>query len=182
MLWSVTGTQGPHSARPTRLRCPGCHDRVTLSIDGPTQDFGFWSNQSPHATVVGQRTCPNPACRTHVFVVYLDLNDEVEVIASYPPERIDFEPEGLPQRVLDAFEEAIACQAAGCYVASAMMVRKTLEVVCDDRGARGDNLSKRIQELRAKVVLPHALLQGLDALRLLGNDAAHVESRDYEQV
>ena len=31
-------------------------------------------------------------------------------------------------------------------------------------------------------MLPQALLDGLDDLRLLGNDAAHVESREYQQV
>jgi hypothetical protein len=84
--------------------------------------------------------------------------------------------------VLEALEEAITCHAQDCYVAAAMMVRKTLEEVCRDRGAEGNNLKARIAALSTKIVLPQALLEGLDALRLLGNDAAHVESRDYEQV
>jgi hypothetical protein len=165
------------------MRCPGCHERVTLEINGPTQDFGFWADTSPNVMVVGQRTCPNPDCRTHVLIVYEDTNNNrAEIAASYPAERIGFEPTGVPERVLAAFEEAIACHAQQCYVAGAMMVRKTLEEVCRDRGATGGNLRKRIAALSTKVVLPQALLDGLDALRLLGNDAAHVESRDYEQV
>ena len=62
------------------------------------------------------------------------------------------------------------------------MVRKTLEEVCVDRGAAGANLKQRIEALGSRVVLPQALLSGLDDLRLLGNDAAHLESRVYEQV
>jgi hypothetical protein len=34
----------------------------------------------------------------------------------------------------------------------------------------------------SKVILPHELLEGLDELRILGNDAAHVESREYVQI
>ena len=43
-------------------------------------------------------------------------------------------------------------------------------------------ISERITALGTKVVLPTELLQGLDDLRLLGNDAAHIENRDYDQV
>ena len=62
------------------------------------------------------------------------------------------------------------------------MVRKTLEELCRDRGAQGDNLKKRITNLGAKVVLPNELLEGLDDLRLLGNDAAHIESQQFNQI
>lgn len=62
------------------------------------------------------------------------------------------------------------------------MVRKTLEELCRERGATGPNLKERIKALQAKVILPSELLEGLDDLRLLGNDAAHVESQEYNQV
>ncbi len=62
------------------------------------------------------------------------------------------------------------------------MVRKTLEEVCRDRGATGDNLKKRIRSLGDKVLVPNELLEGADELRLLGNDAAHVESQEFNQV
>lgn len=32
------------------------------------------------------------------------------------------------------------------------------------------------------MLLPADLFDGLDDLRLLGNDAAHVESRDYDEI
>jgi len=62
------------------------------------------------------------------------------------------------------------------------MVRKTLEELCRDRSAEGGNLKERIKALGTKVVLPAELLAGLDDLRLLGNDATHIESREYDQV
>jgi hypothetical protein len=84
--------------------------------------------------------------------------------------------------VLAALEEAITCHANSCFVAGAIMVRKTLEELCRERGAAGPNLKERVKSLQTKVILPPELLEGLDDLRLLGNDAAHVESQEYNQV
>jgi hypothetical protein len=62
------------------------------------------------------------------------------------------------------------------------MLRRTLEELCRDRNAKGANLKDRIKALETTVVLPKELFEGLDELRLLGNEAAHVESREYDQV
>jgi heterodisulfide reductase subunit B len=67
-------------------------------------------------------------------------------------------------------------------MAAAMMVRKTLEELCEAQGAKGENLKARLRSLGTKVVLPTELMAGLDDLRLLGNDAAHVESRTFNEV
>ena len=62
------------------------------------------------------------------------------------------------------------------------MVRKTLEELCRDKKVTGNNLKERIQALGNAIVLPKELLTGADNLRLLGNDAAHIESQEYQQV
>jgi hypothetical protein len=105
-----------------------------------------------------------------------------KTLISYPPELIDFDPINLPTSVLAAFEEAISCHANRCFTAAAIMVRKTLEELCVDRQAKGNNLKERIRALGTKAVLPQELLDGLDDLRLLGNDAAHIESQEFNKV
>lgn len=62
------------------------------------------------------------------------------------------------------------------------MVRRTLEEVCADQGATGDNLYERIESLGSKVILPDGFLDGLHDLRLLGNDAVHLELKDFDDV
>ena len=52
--------------------------------------------------ICGQRRCPHRECRGHLFVVL--LGDAV--VASYPPIRLDFDPENIPSKVLETFEEA----------------------------------------------------------------------------
>ncbi len=128
---------------------------------------------------LGQRRCPNRQCNTHVFVAWRPPG---QVLASYPAERIDFDSSNIPGAIVATFEEALTCHANECFTAAAMMVRKTLEQLCDDRGASGKTLHERLAALKGKVILPDALFGALDALRLLGNDAAHVESKTYNDI
>ncbi len=41
---------------------------------------------------------------------------------------------------------------------------------------------ERVRDLGTKVTLPKELFDGLDDIRLLGNDAAHIESQVYSQI
>jgi hypothetical protein len=156
------------------LRCPECGKEG--SLDGVSnQDVALL----PANVAVGSRRCPNPKCHAHIFIVYSGSN---ELLVSYPPEVIDFDATNIPSAVVEAMGEAIICHSQECYIAAAIMVRKTLEELCADRGAEGANLKERITALGEKVVLPKDLLEGLDDLRLLGNDAAHIESREFNNV
>jgi uncharacterized protein DUF4145 len=105
-----------------------------------------------------------------------------KLLIAYPTERIDFDATDLPIEIKGALEEAITCHASRAFRASALMVRRTLEELCKERGAVGSNLKERLKNLGTKVVLPQELLDALDELRLLGNDAAHVESQAYNAV
>ncbi len=159
-----------------RARCPACKRQGTFDPLLNIFDL-IIQNISPIVTT-GQRRCPNPDCQALLFFAHQDG----KTVVSYPPELIDFDPVNLPTTVLSAFEEAISCHANRCSIAAAIMVRKTLEELCLDRQAAGGNLKERIRSLGAKVVLPQELLDGLDDLRLLGNDAAHIESQEFNKV
>lgn len=159
------------------LRCPACGHRGTFPPLPNAHDL-----QIPAASTVlyaGYRRCPNPDCSTLVFVV---ADAAQELVVSYPPERLDFDATNVTAAVANAISEAITCHANECYVAAAIMVRKTLEELCSDRTATGANLKERLKALGKKVVLPTELLDGLDDLRLLGNDAAHIESQEFNKV
>ena len=88
-------------------------------------------------------SCPNVDCRALVFIV-TDTGTR-QVLVTFPPEIIDFDATNIPTEVRGALEEAITCHAHECFVASAIMVRKTLEELCRERGATGGNLKDRIK-------------------------------------
>ena len=158
---------------PIGITCPKCGRAGTFNKAGKEDlQFGeYW---------VGHRQCPNQNCNTHVFVV-ADAKSK-EVLRTYPPLKIDFDSTDIPRSVVDTLEEAITCHANECYVAAAIMVRRTLEEICADKDASGKNLKKRIESLCNKIVLPKELIEGMDDLRLLGNDAAHIEARVFQNI
>ncbi len=156
------------------LTCPACGNDGTFNRIDKVSDIFITD-----VAYLVQRICPNPKCCCHLFIV---LDESFELVASFPPQLIDFEKQNIPDKVLMAFEESINCHANQCYIAAAIMIRKTLEEICKDRKATGANLKKRIQALGSKIVLPKELLEGMDELRLLGNDAAHVESLEFDKI
>jgi hypothetical protein len=168
------GRQAPQVA----LRCPACRQLGIFTF--PSQeggDFRFYGDGKPYRT--GQRFCPDDKCKAHVFVV---LDDGGELLISYPAETIDFDSSRIPPNIVESFSEAITCHAHHRHVAAAIMVRKTLELLCAAQSAQGKNLKEKLKALQSKVTLPPPLIAGLDDIRLLGNDAAHVESDAFVQV
>jgi len=171
----AVNSQGQNPSTVVKLRCPSCRQRGTFE----QLNANDASVSSPNeVATVGIRRCPDPACSALVFFVWKNG----QVVDSYPAETIDFDATNVPTAVQNAFEEAIKCHAQSCFVASAIMVRKTLEELCRARTAAGPNLKERIKALGTKVVLPQELMDGLDDLRLLGNDAAHIESQEYAKI
>lgn len=180
----VSGEVTGYDPRPITVRCPAC--RQVGSFHGvKSVDVGWHRTertlngtlQSKGNAKVGIRQCPNEKCRSVIF--FAETNDER---VTFPPEVIDFNATNLPSNILSTLEEAIMCHAAGCFRASALMIRRTLEELCDDKNASGANLKARIAALNSVAVIPSELLNAADELRILGNDAAHIEAKDYDKI
>ncbi len=120
-LNSITAIESNNTV--VRLRCPACRQRGTFEKTLP-HDIQTAKN-SIYYTILGQRRCPDPDCHTHIFVAY--ETSTKRVLVSYPAERIDFDSTDIPSSVISTLEEAITCHASQCYVACAIMIRKTLE-------------------------------------------------------
>lgn len=159
------------------MRCPNCKQVGVFDIFSNITDMQK-TGTPPHPYFC-QRCCPNPDCRTHVFFV---LDAGQKVLRTYPAERVDFDPKNVPARIVSTLEEAITCGAEEAYVACAIMIRRTLEELCEDKAAKGANLKERIAALRSNVVLPNELFAAMDELRLLGNDAAHIEAKIFDSI
>jgi hypothetical protein len=164
------------------LRCPYCGYMGALyKLQG---DDLTWIGPSQRSTTVpahysaGIRICPNNECAGVVFYVKEALKLEV----SYPAELKHFERDGIPRAVRSSMEEAIKCESQQCYRAAALMIRRTLEELCKDKKATGRDLANRLEDLGKHIVIPKELLEGAHELRLLGNDAAHIEAKQYADV
>lgn len=162
-------------------RCPHCgHFGTFISLTGNDIHTYYRTQHGEQiCNYLGIRKCPNEKCKGHLFFI-ADSSDEV--LMTSPSETIPFEKENIPQKVLNAFDEAIKCHSNACFIASAIMIRKTLEEICIDRGATGKNLFKKLEDLGSKILIPQELLSGMNELRLLGNDAAHIEAQTFSEI
>lgn len=166
----------------TTIRCPHCRQ---LGSFNPLKAFGFnkrgrmGANPGVQVYSSAVRLCPNMACQGLVFTIEAP-DGKIEEIE--PPQLLDFNPDGLPDACLKTLKEAIACHAAGAYRAAAMMVRRLLEELCEANSAKGNNLHERLNSLKAIIVLPGELFEAMFALKALGNDAAHVEAKEYDNI
>ena len=163
-------------AQAVSLRCPACSQNGSFNA---VRDVNHVVAATDEALTLGQRQCPNTKCGAHVFVVW---NQARSVEVSYPPQCIDFDPSDVDPAVADALKEAITCHANEAWRATAMMVRRTFELLCEHQEADGARLVDRMAALRNVIMLPQGLLDGLDDVRLLGNDAAHVKGKHYADV
>lgn len=171
-------TFSPNNGTRLSLRCHSCGQIGTFEPLEQIKDV--YSPGPPTAAFhLGHRKCPNPDCHAHVFCVFRGGG---EVVRTYPPQRIDFDTKSIPEPIVKTFAEALTCHAENLHVAAAIMIRRTLEELCDDKKATGKTLKERIGGLQSNVVLPKELFTALDDLRLLGNDAAHVEAKTYDSI
>ncbi|MGJ0429344.1 DUF4145 domain-containing protein [Methylobacter sp.] len=78
----------------------------------------------------------------------------------------------VPASIQGIYKEA-ALVKRNAPNAFAMLIRKGLEAICDDRGTSNGTLASRLKHLSNAGEIPPALAEVTDALRIVGNTAAH---------
>jgi hypothetical protein len=157
---------------PIQTICPYCGHKGTFEAISRDR---FIQNQY----ICGQRLCPDKDCQGHLFVV---LDRSGNLLFHYPFRNVSLNKEKIPASIIKTFDEAVTCHAQNCFVASAIMIRRTLEEICEERGAVGKDLKTRIHDLQTKTLLPQELFDAMDELSLLGDDAAYIEANTFAQI
>lgn len=103
---------------------------------------------------------------------------EYEITASiYPPYLEGHRDlEGLytlPALVRNIYQETLESIKQGSYTLAGIGLRATVEAICNDREVEGKNLSTRINRLANAGVISKNDARNLQAIRFMGNDAAH---------
>lgn len=171
---------------PVTIRCPHC--LVTSSFHPCLPRSYTYRKAQPHPNAPNQnhhvqfkatlRICPSDKCRGLVLTVISGAT----VMRVIPNERLEFDPQGVPGQLVSTLLEAVDCHSCGAFRASALMVRRLMEELCEAQGAKGNNLYQRLEDLGKKVPVSIALLDGARELRILGNDAAHIEAKEYASI
>jgi hypothetical protein len=111
-----------------------------------------------------------PSCRArHKVTVGKDAITDLRLI-----DRVQMPP-GLEcsAEVLSDLQEAVNALNAQAPKASVVMVRRALERVCDELGAKGGRLVDKVKDLTSRGVFDAAHGAAAQAMRLFGNYGAH---------
>jgi len=171
MYIKFQGAQNRTSVPPIQVACPFCGGFGTFQV------LSHELTTPPNFTISVQ-ACPSTECKGLLVAVFKDS----KLQKTYPGLGKPINTENVPERIKNAFREGVDCFANNCFVSAAIMIRKTLEEICIDKGATGGNLYKKIQDLSTKILIPKELIEAMHELRLLGNDAAHIEAETYNNI
>jgi len=182
-------------------KCPYCNEKTLfLPIDNNFKDlildYSYCTNHDHEAKHLCLKKCSNPDCNQVVAFLFLlnanitgcDIDGEPEYeqdivyIKTLPEVDNIVYIEHVPANINNSFYEAQKCFQTGCYMASAVMIRKTLEELCEDKKIKGKNLEQKINNLISANLIPEELGNDLHELRELGNDGAHIELKNFDKI
>jgi hypothetical protein len=93
------------------------------------------------------------------------------MVQIWPPSRPRELPADVPEHVRDLYAEAGRAESAGAFRLAGAGYRATVEAICKDLNAAGNNLYARIEALIGQQ--SQAMVDGFHEARLLGNDSLH---------
>jgi hypothetical protein len=116
-----------------------------------------------------------------LYSFYGDDHDTDRYPEIFAESYLDFPASGnlsfsVPESIRRVYEEATKIKFSSPN-AFAVQIRRALEVLCKDRGAKGKNLNEQIKDLVSREELPATLGEAADLLRHLGNIGAHVNEK-----
>ncbi|WBL16436.1 DUF4145 domain-containing protein [Sutcliffiella sp. NC1] len=83
----------------------------------------------------------------------------------------------IPEKVARAYEAALKIRLIDGHIC-AIAIRRTLEMMCKDKGEEGKNLYLMLKSLSEKGILPPILNDMASVLREFGNAAAHADEEE----
>lgn len=166
------------------LDCPWCGIRSSVE----SVVFHYSSRDGGGRYLYTVAVCPARDCDRASFLIITDpykrFFDYVEIYAAkvFPNAHADYAPEGVPEQIAMEFCEALECGWAGHDIAAALVGRRVLQAAARDViGTKLKNLQEEIEAIPDDR-LNKALKEQAHHVRLIGNDAAHVDPVAKEDV
>jgi hypothetical protein len=151
----------------THFWCDTCNVQSLLIIDGRSifrdeyeeeivSQMGHCVRCSQPGLVIQQQVGPDEWSHFQLYPKILKKTDLV-----------------LPPRVNESFREAVLCESAGAWLATAVMVRRTLEAIAKEIDPSAKTLMNGLEALKKKGLISDELHQWGTELRFIGNIGAH---------
>ncbi|MFC8419390.1 DUF4145 domain-containing protein [Streptomyces anthocyanicus] len=171
--------------------CPNCHLHTSFSVRDRDLSTYIWPHpQTEHPSVEHQikygmrtwlRQIPAICGHCHETVVMHQLihfnedgktGDVSRVIQVWPERQPRELHASAPNAMRELFAEGARAEAAEAYRAAGAMYRAAVEELCKDRGAEGNSLFNKINDLVNRGVT-REIVDDLHEARLLGNWSLH---------
>jgi Domain of unknown function (DUF4145) len=155
------------------IECSECRQYVDAKESG-----SYWRHFNGDApscryTLLGCTTCGSPILVRQTNIGNMAEGDKWDTpFVMFPQTDARINPNASPD-IRAAFEEACSCYRSQAYTASAIMCRKTLEGVCAAHGVTERSLSASLRKMKDEGLIDERLFEWSDALRAVGNEAAH---------
>lgn len=157
--------------------CPHCGNRAPQEVVY-TQHFldTYWGVESGKPDEVPS-VCHVARCETCSRLLLYEAPEEVAAEQNFNELYLVWPDSGklhpsVPKSVATIYAEAFKVKAIS-PASFAVQIRRALEAICDDRGETTGNLESRLRALVSKGELPPNLAEVTEAVRMLGNVAAH---------
>lgn len=174
----------PTELKPVQSPCPSCrkstwHDIKCVHTENGAEDYHF----AAHYMVVQCRGCKNTSFRD----VFRDYEiafptpdgdwDVPQTVKTYPKFIKDHNTlngsHHVPSIVREIYEESLKAIQEDAAILAGLGLRGTIEAISNDREITGRNLEMRISRLATQGFISQKDAERLQAIRFLGNDAAH---------
>jgi hypothetical protein len=162
------------------IECAECRAVVDARERGAFEFFDPEIGTTERALLLQCPRCEQPMLGlSYGMTKYADPDDDEPVGMRWtsadrlwppPMEELNW---SVPGSLRAAFSEAQVCYKANAYTAAAVMCRKTIEGVCKEQGIKGRNLAEMLRKLRDRHLIDGRLYEWSEALRVIGNEAAH---------
>jgi|GEM_PF-3371580 len=114
-------------------------------------------------------------------ITLLETDPYNSVLHIYPKQKAPLLSEYLPEHIRYNLNEAWICYNNEIYNSCAVMCRKIIEAIVKEKGGVGSNLEKKIDSL-PDTVIPADLKSVAHSIRIVGNNGAHLDILDIENV
>lgn len=156
------------------VECGSCSKHVSAPITGTVYTY---QEDADLGFQVILATCP--ACQSAIVAgrTFDQWGNPGDVDIS-PPRRLWPLPvrelsTDAPAGIRRDFDEAQRCMSVSAHTAAAILARRLLEGIAVDLGAEGRTLAAKLNNLKETGAIDGRLVEWADALRVVGNDAAH---------
>ncbi|AJK47301.1 DUF4145 domain-containing protein [Burkholderia plantarii] len=160
------------------MKCPHCSIEVHPAIDENRIAFSgsYWRSLGSRHWTVAYMECPNPKCKEAIQWLHAEGEHgraPIEPFMAYPRStgRLPAAAE-VPDDIAVDYHEACAVLTDSAK-ASAALSRRCLQAVLRGNGYAQKDLAPAIDAVLASKSLPSAIAENLDAVRNIGNFAAH---------